>query len=154
VTPRLTVNYGLRYDTSFGLFDASGRSQSQNPYLMSLDPAAPPFIGTAPHDYRKAYAPRLGVAYALGSSGNTVLRGGFGMYYADLAQNGWVTAFQAVNDTNVGSGGGIAPPSIIDPNYHTPYAIHATAGIQHAFNANWSVSADWTLDISTSRSEK
>jgi hypothetical protein len=146
VTPRLTVNCGLRYDTSFGLFDASGRSQSQNPYLLSLDPAAPPFIGTAPHDYRKAFAPRLGVAYSLGSSGNTVLRGGFGMYYADLAQNGWVAAFQAVNDTNVGSGGGIAPPSIIDPNYHTPYAIHATAGIQHAFNANWSLSTDWTLE--------
>jgi hypothetical protein len=146
VTPRLTVNYGLRYDTSFGLFDASGRNQSQNPFLLSLDPAVSPFIGAAPHDYRKAYAPRLGVAYSLGSSGNTVLRGGFGMYHADLAQNGWVTAFQAVNDTNVVSGGGIAPPSIIDPNYHTPYAIHATAGIQHAFSANWSLTTDWTLE--------
>jgi Carboxypeptidase regulatory-like domain/TonB dependent receptor len=146
VTPRLTVNYGLRYDTSFGLFDASGRSQSQNPYLLSSDPAAPPFISSAPNDYRKAFAPRLGVAYSLGSTGNTVLRGGMGMYYADLAQNGWVTAFQAVNDTNVGSSGGIAPPSIIDPNYHTPYAIHATVGIQHAFHANWSFSTDWTLE--------
>jgi Carboxypeptidase regulatory-like domain/TonB dependent receptor len=146
VTPRLTVNYGLRYDTTFDLFDASGRTQAQNPYLLSLDPAAAPFIGTAPHDYRKAFAPRLGIAYALGSSGNTVLRGGFGVYYADLAQNGWVTAFQAVNGDNVANGGGIAPPSIIDPNYHTPYAIHATAGIQHAFNANWSLSADWTVE--------
>jgi hypothetical protein len=146
VTLRLTVNYGLRYDTTFGLFNASGRSQSQNPFLLSLDPAASSFIAAAPHDYRKAFAPRLGVAYALGSSGNTVLRGGVGMYYADLAQNGWVTAFQAVNDTNVASGGGITPPSIIDPNYHTPYAIHATGGIQHAFNANWSLSADWTLE--------
>jgi Carboxypeptidase regulatory-like domain/TonB dependent receptor len=146
VTSRLTVNYGLRYDTTFGLFDASGRSQSQNPYLLSLDPTASPFINTAPHDYRKAFAPRLGVAYALGSSGKTVLRGGFGMYYADLAQNGWVTAFQAVNETNVTTGGGIAPPSIIDPNYHTPYAIHSTAGVQHAFNANWNLSADWTLE--------
>jgi carboxypeptidase family protein len=146
LTQRLTINYGLRYDTTFGLFTASGRSQAENPYLVSLDPMASPFIATAPHDYRKAFAPRLGVAYALGSSGNTVLRGGAGMYYSDLAQNGWVTAFQAVNNTNVGAGGGIAPPSIIDPNYHTPYAIHATAGIQHAFNANWSLSADWTLE--------
>jgi hypothetical protein len=146
LTQRLTINYGLRYDTTFGLFTASGRSQAENPYLVSLDPMASPFIATAPHDYRKAFAPRLGVAYALGSSGNTVLRGGAGMYYSDLAQNGWVTAFQAVNNTNVAAGGGIAPPSIIDPNYHTPYAIHATAGIQHAFNANWSLSADWTLE--------
>ena len=26
-----------------------------------------------------------------------MIRAGFGMYYNDLAQNGWVTAFQAVN---------------------------------------------------------
>jgi hypothetical protein len=146
LTRRLTVNYGLRYDTTFGLFTASGRSQSQNPYLLSLDPTRSPFISRAPQDYRKAFAPRLGIVYALNESGNTVLRGGFGLYYNDLAQNGWVSAFQAVNDTNVATGGGIAPPSLIDPNYTTPYAIHATVGVQHAFSPNWTLSADWTLE--------
>jgi hypothetical protein len=146
ITRRLTLNYGLRYDTTFGLFTAAGRSQSQNPYLLALDPQQSPFISNAPHDYRKAFSPRLGAVYALGSSGNTVLRGGFGLYYNDLAQNGWITAFQAVNNTNVASAGGVAPPSIIDPNYTTPYAIHATAGIQHAFNRNWNLSADYTLE--------
>jgi hypothetical protein len=146
VTNRLTLNYGLRYETTFGLFTASGRSQSHNPFLRALDPTQPPFISKAPGDYRKAFAPRLGLAYALGDSGNTVLRGGFGLYFNDLAQNGWVSAFQAVNNTNIATGGGIAPPSIIDPNYHTPYAIHATAGVQHAFNPRWTLSADWTLE--------
>jgi hypothetical protein len=33
---------------------------------------------------------------------------------------------------------------LIDPDYKTPYAIHATAGVQHAINSNWTVSADYT----------
>ena len=139
VTRRLTVNYGLRYDTTFGLFIASGHDQSFNPAL-----AGNGIITGIPHDYRKAFAPRVGIAYGLDSSGKTVLRGGFGMYYNDLAQNGWVEAFNAVNNFNIANASG--PPSLIDPNYHTPYAIHATAGVEHAFNANWTLSADFTLE--------
>jgi len=146
ITRNLFINYGLRYDTTFGLFESSGRSQSQNPFLLGLDPAQAPFIAAAPHDYRKAFAPRLGVAYSPGKSGNTVIRAGFGMYYNDFAQNGWVTAFQSVNDSNVSTGGGIAAPSVIDPNYKTPYAIHATGGVEHAFNSNWTLSTDFTLE--------
>jgi len=139
VAPRLTVNYGLRYDTTFGLFIASGHDQSSNLAL-----AGNGIITGLPHDYRKAFAPRLGVAYGLGSSGKTVLRGGAGLHFNDLAQNGWVEAFNAVNGFNILHASG--PSALIDPNYHTPYALHATAGIQHAFNANWILSADWTLE--------
>ena len=139
VTPHLTVNYGLRYDTTFGLFIASGHDQSVNPAF-----AANGVVSGIPHDYRKAFAPRLGVAYGLGPSGNTVLRGGVGLYFNDLAQNGWVEAFTAVNNFNIRNASG--PPSLIDPNYHTPHALHATGGAQHAFNANWILSADYTLE--------
>jgi hypothetical protein len=139
ITPRLTINYGLRYDTTFGLFTASGRIQSANPAL-----AGNGIVSGIPHDYRTAFAPRLGVAYGLGSQGNTVLRGGVGLYFNDLAQNGWVEAFRAVNAGNLQNG--TSPASLIDPNYHTPYALHATAGVEHAFNANWILSADYTVE--------
>ena len=136
LTSRLTVNYGLRYDTSFGLFIASGRDQSFNPALRTG------LVQGIPHDYRKAFAPRLGSAQSLGASRRTVLRAGVGLYFNDLAQNGWVTAFQSVNAGNLLKGPG--SPSLIDPNYHTPYALHATAGVQHALSANWMIGADWT----------
>ena len=138
-TARLTLNYGMRYDTTFGLFIASGHDQSVNPAL-----AGNGVINGIPHDYRKAFAPRLGVAYALGSSRNTVLRAGAGLYFNDLAQNGWVQAFNAVTNFNIQNAS--APPSLIDPNYHTPYALHATAGVRHALNSNWTLSADGTLE--------
>jgi hypothetical protein len=137
VTPKLTVNYGLRWETTFGLFVANGRSQLSNPDLSTLGGLGIPVAMRAPSDYRKQFEPRLGIAYALGHEGRTVIRAGAGLYYNDLAQNGWVTAFQAVN-----GGGGTG--SIIDPNYHTPYALHATAGVEHAFNAKWTASAEYT----------
>ena len=152
VTPRLTVNYGLRYDTTFGLFNSSGRSQLENPAYLTLQALDIPLVASAPQDYRHAFAPRLGVAYSPGPSGTTVFRAGFGLYYNDLAQNGWVTAFQAVNAPPgpcvVPTDSGCLPPgsagALIDPRYRTPYAIHTTAGVEHAFNAEWLVSADFT----------
>ena len=135
ISHHLTVNYGLRYQTTFGLFTASGKSQAANisfPLLASLG-----YPEAVPHDDRKQFGPRLGIAYSPGDREKTVIRAGFGMYYNDLAQNGWAAAFQAVNPNSV------APPSLIDPNYKTPYAIHITGGVQHAFDEHWMVSADY-----------
>jgi hypothetical protein len=132
----LTINYGLRYQTTFGLFNASGLSQTANPSFSLLPSLGYPLA--VPHDDRKQIAPRLGVAYSPGTEGKTVLRVGFGMFYDDLAQNGWATAFEAVDPNSA------APPSLIDPNYKTPYAIHITGGVQHAFNQHWLISADYT----------
>ena len=119
LSPHLTVNYGLRYQTTFGLFVASGHDQTSNPSFSLFPSFGLPM--RAPHDYREQFAPRLGIAYSPGDSGNTVIRTGFGLFYSDLAQNGWAAALQAVN-------GGLNPPAaLIDPNYKTPYALHATA---------------------------
>lgn len=161
----LTVNYGLRWQTTFGLFTASGHSQALNPALVTLQALQIPLTLSSPHDDRKQFGPRLGIAYSPGDSGNTVFRAGFGLYYNDLAQNGWATAFQGVNSTNVANGscaltgtsgsysltgtgclqgGATAAGNLIDSNYKTPYAIHITGGVQHALNRNWTLSADFT----------
>ena len=152
VTPRLTVNYGVRYDTSFGLFTASGRTQAQNPAFLALQALEIPLNSVAPTDYRGAVAPRLGVVYSPGQSAKTVLRAGFGLFYNDLAQNGWVTALQAVNAApapcaNPGDAGclpGGSDGALIDGRYRTPYALHTTGGAEHAFSSNWMLSAEYT----------
>ena len=161
VSHQLTVNYGLRYQTTWGLFIGSGRSQADNAAFATLQALRIPVVPSVPQDYRKQIAPRLGVAYSPGSSGNTVIRAGFGLFYDDLAQNGWGTAFQAVNappvpcvDPVQNPGGsenaGCIPGSalagagnLIGSSYKTPYAIHATGGVQHAFNERWLISADF-----------
>ena len=159
ITAHLTVNYGLRYQTTFGLLEGSGRSQLDNPAYLTLKALNIPLLNGAPHDYRKQIGPRLGVAYAPANNGRTVIRAGFGLLYNDLAQNGWATAFQAVNtpagpcalEAGALAGSGCITGSaaggtgnIIDSNYKTPYAIHVTGGVQHAFNPNWILSADYT----------
>jgi hypothetical protein len=136
ITPSLTMNAGVRYDTTFGLFIASGHDQSVNPALAALRASGSNLARGIPHDYRKAFAPRVGFAFAPHGSTKTVFRGGAGLYYNDLAQNGWVNAFQSENNGNLSSAFG-GQGALIDPNYHTPYAFTSSAGYEHAFENNW-----------------
>jgi hypothetical protein len=165
VTPRLTVNYGLRYQTTYGLFKGSGRTQDENSAYITLQALQIPVVPGLPHDYRKQFAPRLGFAYSPGGSEKTVFRAGFGLFYDDLAQNGWATAFQGLNNTNATTGacdltggpgtyaltgagclegGAGATGNLVGAPYKTPYAIHITGGAEHAFNDHWLASADYT----------
>ena len=94
------------------------------------------------------------------AAAETVIRAGFGLYYDDLAQNGWATAFQGVNNSNYAmgpcsfsggafsgagclTGGAGATGNLIGSPYKTPYSVHTTGGVQHAFNERWLASADY-----------
>ncbi|MGA2689283.1 MAG: carboxypeptidase regulatory-like domain-containing protein [Candidatus Korobacteraceae bacterium] len=167
VTPKLTVNYGLRWQSTWGLFMASGRTEADNAAYITMQTLQIPVVPSLPQDDHHQFAPRLGFAWSPGSSGNTVIRAGFGMFYDDLAQNGWATAFQGVNSTNyttgpcsltggpgtyalTGSGcltgGAGATGNLVGSPYKTPYAIHVTGGVQHAFNNQWLASADYVYE--------
>jgi hypothetical protein len=165
VSRHLTVNYGLRYQTTYGLFEGSGRSQLENSAYITLRALQIPVVPGVPHDDRKQIAPRLGLAWSPGSSGKTVMRAGFGLFYEDLAQNGWATAFEGINGVNATTGacnltggpgtyalsgagclqgGAAATGNLIGSIYKTPYAMHVTGGAEHAFNEHWLASADYT----------
>jgi hypothetical protein len=143
IRSNFTMNYGLRYDTTFGLFNSNGGNQSDNAAVQTVAALNLALPHGVPHDYRKAFAPRLGFAYSPGVSGNTVIRAGFGIYFNDLAQNGWVDAFRAVTpgvSTLLGPG---EQGALIDPNYHSPYAIQASAGLEHAITKAWRLNINY-----------
>ena len=167
VSRNLTVNYGLRWQSTWGLFLASGRSEADNAAYITMQALQIPVVTSLPHDDHAQFAPRLGIAYSPGNSEKTVIRAGFGMFYDDLAQNGWATAFQAVNSSNfttgpctltggpgsyalTGSGclmgGSGATGNVVGSPYKTPYSIHVTGGVQHAFNDQWLMSADYVYE--------
>jgi hypothetical protein len=161
ITHSLTFNAGLRYSTTYGLFNGSGRNQTENPGYITLAALDILILKGAPKDDKGQIAPRIGFVYSPGRKATTAIRAGFGLYFNDLAQNGWATAFQAVNTPpgscvdpvanpsgaeNAGcipgdSAGGTA--NLIDPGYSTPYAIHISGGVQHSFSGNWAISGDY-----------
>jgi outer membrane receptor protein involved in Fe transport len=67
VTPKLTLNLGLRYDYS----------DLPQPTVTNPDYPATGRIPT----FNKAFAPRIGFAYALDSQSKTVIRAGYGIFY-------------------------------------------------------------------------
>jgi hypothetical protein len=92
-TRKLTVNYGLRYDVFFPRYEKLDNLSSFDPGLANPGAGnrlgALAFLGDGPNrngrrsfadtDYR-AFGPRLGLAYQI--TGRTVLRSGYGIYYA------------------------------------------------------------------------
>jgi len=81
ITPNLTIDLGLRYE--FTSVPFTERQQDLN-----LAASVPGLISfAAPQPQYKNFAPRVGFAYSPGASGNTSIRGGFGMAYDVLFDN-------------------------------------------------------------------
>ncbi|HEX4275691.1 MAG TPA: TonB-dependent receptor [Bryobacteraceae bacterium] len=75
VSKKLTLNLGLRYDNDLGIF---------NPDLHLTGPGAPE---TPHYNQNYLFQPRLGFVYDLTGSRKTVIRGGAGIFYADIQAN-------------------------------------------------------------------
>ncbi|MGH9939392.1 MAG: TonB-dependent receptor domain-containing protein [Blastocatellia bacterium] len=86
VTPRLTLNLGLRYEY-LGVFKEQGDRLSNfipGTGLVRVGDASLPDLYEPDHNN---FAPRIGFAYDLMGKGRTILRGGYGVYYDTPSQD-------------------------------------------------------------------
>jgi hypothetical protein len=161
----LTINVGLRWERT--TVPTTMKLQTLN--AISSVPGLIQF--TEPKTNNKGFAPRIGLAYSPGTSGNTSIRAGFGMAYDVIFDNVGSTAyppqlsatvdaenFPTLYRTPFLANGGIRPGSVATgtsltqaqaraatssyiPDQVLPYSVQWTLGVQHQF------AQDYTLEV-------
>ena len=103
VTPRLTLNMGLRYDYQSIARERNGGISNFNPFVINQQNNLPGRLEFAGLDFddpqdsdRNDFGPRFGFAYDIGGSGKTVIRGGFGAFYPLMGTHRANEAFLAL----------------------------------------------------------
>ncbi len=82
ITPRLTLNGGLRYEYNSPAVDAEDRANIYDVATRNLVAVGTNGVPRSGFDADKNnFAPRVGFAWTLGEDEKTVLRGGYGVYY-------------------------------------------------------------------------
>ncbi len=167
VTNHLSVTYGLRWDADFGVINPPGIQNTSIPINNGITSGNYGYKqgSTDLHDF----APRIGAAYRVGSKGDLVIRGGYGMFYSFPADNITYikelydnqTSLAIPNDGQPGffanplrgatlaqlaAGGITLPPQlkvVLDPHFKNPYSLQYSAGFQKQLGQNMSFDVDW-----------
>ncbi len=82
ITPHLTLSAGLRYEYNSPPVDTKDRANIYDPATGKLVPVGTGGIPSGGYEADKNnFAPRLGLAWALGKDSATIVRAGYGVYY-------------------------------------------------------------------------
>jgi hypothetical protein len=168
MTPKLTLDYGLRYDLFPPWFDKQNGLANFDPDLSNAPVVNLIVAKNGSHESRalmstftKGFAPRFGFAYDVGH--NTVVRAGYGIFYATLEPSGGGQYLEtnlpfkfsaSVNTDSIhpavilqdGLPDVLTPEHVTSPvlasyqkDYHFPYNQEWNLNIQHTFGTNWLV---------------
>lgn len=162
VNSNLTLNLGVRWEYDGPFYEKYNRLSNFDPNTGQLIVAGRNGVSRTANvnsDWNN-YAPRFGFAYTLPGQRNTVIRGGYGIFYDVLQENntegtrtnppfssfpfyflsGSLTAVPKVPIQNVfGANTGVTPPAAsieaFDEHLKTGYQQQASFGVEHQFGS-------------------
>jgi Carboxypeptidase regulatory-like domain/TonB dependent receptor len=164
ITPRFTLNMGLRYDVDLGFVDNA--HAHENRAFRALQIIGSPFARKVVEDDKDNLSPRIGFAWDLRGNGKSVLRGGYGIYYDQSFLNVPLFAVQQANpeiyatfindaaNLNIDS----PPPAIpsplinplpntrgrmLDPDFESPYTQQWNIGYAQEIGTNMALEFDY-----------
>lgn len=128
ITHKLSLNYGLRYEYVGPVHDSTKDLSEFDPNVAGGLAVAGDQIANLYQRYWKNFLPRLGFAYQPRSGGNTVVRGGFGIYTDTVAiipflnNSNSLASYGASNGGPIGVNGnpaGTLPVYLIEENAYS-----------------------------------
>jgi hypothetical protein len=164
ITPRITLNLGVRYDVDFGFVDHAHAAENRT--FQALQIIGSPFARKVVEDDKNNLSPRIGLAWDARGDGRSVVRGGYGVYFDQSFLNVPLFAVQQANPeiyaTFLNDGANLSidspPPSIprplnnplsgtrgrmLDPDFESPYTQQWNIGYAQEIGRNMAVEFDY-----------